>query len=318
MFFHSKERNWSKHDIHIKNSNCWISNWKTFSKKENDELKVLTFATWMLTETGSQVGTFATSKSLTIIGWDGLTHLRQPINLQINICIGWSKNYKWGNWGLCAVVVGRIYGIRTILLWLLRLRVEIWKKVVFLSLCISQFILALMLQSSSSKARIFSSSPKRKLWRCINLLEGFLAKAFSAPRILTTWFFFFQKLLPNTSLFQTLALLVNSQISLHTLWWLPSHTSLTTLGNSSWLSQMGWKRKGLTPFLKGGESNERSRGQWSELILAKCFTITSWNVAFKPELVQTLSNLYWIKSVISLLLVQVYLIPENPRSIRLQ
>ena len=161
MFFHSKERNWSKHDIHIKNSNCWISNWKTFSKKENDELKVLTFATWMLTETGSQVGTFATSKSLTIIGWDGLTHLRQPINLQINICIGWSKNYKWGNWGLCAVVVGRIYGIRTILLWLLRLRVEIWKKVVFLSPCISQFILALMLQSSSSKARIFSSSPPK-------------------------------------------------------------------------------------------------------------------------------------------------------------
>lgn len=141
--------------------------------------------------------------------------------------------------------------IRVIWLLLLQMKVERWKKVVFLSPWINQLVLNLIPQSSSSRDIIFSSSSNNHECKLIGL---------STLVSLATRFFFFENMFPNSSIFHVLAFQVKVLIALLMLCRFPSHASLTIEGKFSWLSHLGWKRKGLSPKTLGGLSKDRSNG----------------------------------------------------------
>ena len=97
---------------------------------------------------------------------------------------------------------------------------------------------------------------------------GLLDRAFWAPFSLANTLFFRPKILPNTSLFRTLAL---STKFLMAKWRLDSDSQalLTTLGNFGWWIHIVWNLKGFSTEVSGGLDSSSRTGQRSENTLGK-------------------------------------------------
>ena len=102
-----------------------------------------------------------------------------------------------------------------------------------------------------------------------------------------------------------------------TAWFVPEfHESLITVAKSRWDNHIAWNRKGIQSLLTEWLESKRSMmGQWSELILGKWERWASGNIRCQAILLRPLSIRFQIIPSAFLLLHQVNLEPEKPRSI---